>query len=117
LTDRYSYPGWISEEAKDLINQLCQKDWKKRLGCGGGGVAEIQGHTWLAALDFGALERREVKPPFVPASGKDATDIKNFDAEFTDEPAVLTPAELSRIEAIDQREFEGFTFVNGLFKA
>lgn len=42
-------------------------------------------------------------------------DISNFDEEFTGEPAVLTPAEAARIEAIDQREFDGFSFVNGLF--
>jgi len=108
------YPPWISAEGKGMIDALTVKDCADRLGSGADGVANIKKHPWLAPLDWAGLEKRAVEPPFKPA-GKGKGDISNFDEEFTGEPAVLTPAEAARIEAIDQREFDGFSFVNGLF--
>lgn len=87
---------------------------KNRLGAGPTGIAEIKDHPWLAPLDWAGLEKRKIEPPVRP-DGKGKGDIANFDSEFTGEPAVLTPPEMERIEAIDQREFEGFSFVNALF--
>ena len=80
-------------------------------GAGGGEKKKID----VPPLDWDKLAARQVEPPFKPA-GSGKGDDSNFDEEFTAEPAVLTPAEAERIEAIDQREFDGFTFVNALFK-
>ena len=42
-------------------------------------------------------------------------DANNFDAEFTMEPPVLTPADTALILSIDQDQFQGFSFTNPLF--
>lgn len=108
------FPNWISAECKDIINGFTTKDVSARLGCGPTGMADIKNHAWLETIDWEKLEKREVEPPFKPKT-KGKTDAANFDAEFTGEPAILTPADPERIEGIDQRLFEGFSFVNALF--
>jgi hypothetical protein len=40
-----------------------------------------------------------------------ATDISNFDAEFTRELPILTPCN-SILSQVDQEEFRGFTYIS-----
>jgi len=109
------FPPWSSTEATAVINDFLCKKPENRLGFGTDGVKNIKNHVFFSSIDWEKLGKREVKPPFVPA-GKGKGDTANFDDEFTKEEATLTPSEEDRIAGIDQREFEGFTFVNGLFK-
>eukprot|EP00039_Didymoeca_costata_P019199 m.336602 g.336602 ORF g.336602 m.336602 type:complete len:580 (+) comp17906_c0_seq1:216-1955(+) len=114
IKKRVLFPKWISEECKNMINGFTHKPIEGRLGCGPLGIADIKSHPWLASLDWEKLEKRELEPPFKP-DVKGEKDHGNFDADFTAEPPTLTPADPARIEAIDQREFEGFSFVNALY--
>jgi len=41
-----------------------------------------------------------------------ADDTSNFDAEFTREPARLTPINKHLVATIDQTQFDGFSFTN-----
>lgn len=67
-------------------------------------------HPFFAPIDWAKLARREVTPPYKP-------DVKNpkkaecFDSEFTDEAAQLTPIDRNLVAAIEQSEFNGFSFV------
>ncbi len=40
-------------------------------------------HPFFADVDWIALEKLQVIPPFVPAAGREVTDTRNFDKEFT----------------------------------
>lgn len=53
--------------------------------------------------------RKEINPPWKPII-KSATDVSNFDAEFTKEKAVLTPIN-SVLAQVDQDQFADFEYV------
>ena len=53
---------------------------------------------------------------FVPQQ-KSKRSFDNFDPEFTDEAARLTPCDKSFIANINQNDFHGFSFVNPAFPA
>ena len=48
--------------------QLLDRDVTRRLGCKphGEGLASIQRHPWFRGVDWGALEAKQVIPPFQP---------------------------------------------------
>lgn len=109
------FPPWSSAEAIAMINGFTTKQQGARLGHGEEGVQNIKDHPFFAPIDWVKLENKQMPPPFVPA-GNGKGDCANFDEEFTSEAPEVTPTDQERVDAIDQREFEGFTFVNGLFK-
>ena len=43
---------------------------------------------------------------------KSRTDTNNFDKDFTSEEPTLTPVDMAIIKAINQEEFDGFSFIN-----
>lgn len=47
-----------------------------------GGVEEIKNHAFFSPIDWDALFRKEVTPPFRPAVTQD-DDALYFDSEFT----------------------------------
>lgn len=51
------------------------------------------------------------------SSQKSKRSFDNFDPEFTDEAARLTPCDKSFIANINQNDFHGFSFVNAEFPA
>jgi hypothetical protein len=63
-----------------------------------------------------AKQARALVPPFKPRV-KSPRDVGNFDSEFTAERIGLTPTDEAVIAAIDQSEFDGFSFVNAEFGA
>jgi serine/threonine protein kinase len=56
--------GW-SPLLADLINQLLKKNPLERLGHGG--VQEIKSHRYFAEVKWKRLERKEIKPPYIPS--------------------------------------------------
>lgn len=67
----------MSEEAKDLISMLLQKDRKKRLGQSKD-AEEVLNHKFFEGLDLKKLLAREIQAEFIP----DQNYIKNFDSEI-----------------------------------
>lgn len=55
----------MSSSARSILTGLLQKDKTKRLGANGDG-AEIKGHPFFHDVNWSELEKRKVKPPFVP---------------------------------------------------
>lgn len=72
----------MSDEAKDIILQLLEKDPKKRLGYSKG-IEEIIKHEWFQDIDIDKLLNKELKAPFIPKLSEDLTDVSCFDKEFT----------------------------------
>ena len=56
---------YLSEECKDLIVRLLQKDPKNRMG-----RLEIEQHPFFADLDFGRVFRKEMDAPYKPSSDR-----------------------------------------------
>jgi len=104
------FPVWMSKEAVDCTKQLLMKDPSKRLACGPAGERNMKGHPFFAPIDWVKLDKRQVEPPFKPAS-KAGNITANFDSDFTSEVPGLTPTDPTRIKGIPQEEFDGFTFM------
>ena len=60
----------LSEEAKDVIRKLLEKNPKKRLGSQSG-IEEIKSHPFFASIDFNLVEQKKMKAPFVPELAND----------------------------------------------
>ena len=69
-----------SSQAKDIIALLLVKDPKYRLGAAG--AEEVMKHEWFVDIDWSALERKQVRPPFVPRING-PLDVSCFSEEFT----------------------------------
>ena len=69
---------FVSENAKDLILRLLDKNKKTRLGANG--IDEIMSHKFFADLDIDKLMRKEITPPYKPDSNE---DLAYFDPKLT----------------------------------
>ncbi|TMS18891.1 protein kinase C delta type [Larimichthys crocea] len=101
------YPRWITKEAKSLLALLFERDPSRRLGV----VGDIRVHSFFKTINWPALEKREVDPPFKPKV-KSPSDCSNFDREFLSEKPRLSHADKNLIDSMDQAAFSGFSFVN-----
>ncbi|XP_056108835.1 protein kinase C, delta b [Rhinichthys klamathensis goyatoka] len=101
------YPRWITKEAKDLMEKLFERDPTRRLGV----VGNVRGHGFFKTINWPALEKREVSPPFKPKV-KSPNDCSNFDREFLSEKPRLSLGDKNLIDSMDQTAFNGFSFIN-----
>lgn len=103
----------LSTEVKNLIAALLERDPTYRIGCRPGvGVEDIKRHPFFQEIDWVALDRREVKPPFKPRV-RSPTDIQNFDKEFTKEtPDHLFLQQDTRLLVSPKNEFQGFSYTD-----
>uniref|UniRef100_A0A674MTN5 Protein kinase C n=1 Tax=Takifugu rubripes TaxID=31033 RepID=A0A674MTN5_TAKRU len=104
-TDTPHYPRWISKESKSLIELLFERDPSRRLGV----VGDIRTHPFFRTINWSALEKREVEPPFKPKV-KSPSDCSNFDREFLNEKPRLSHGDKMLIDSMDQAAFAGFSF-------
>ncbi|XP_031437612.1 protein kinase C, eta, b isoform X2 [Clupea harengus] len=104
------YSSWLSSEAEDILKGLLTKDPQCRLGCveREGGEDAITSHPFFAGLNWNSLKKRELEPPFKPRI-KSLEDVSNFDPDFTQEEATLTPIE-EGLFAFGNQEFKDFSF-------
>lgn len=82
----------VTDDAKDIIMKLLNKNKNKRLGQVGG-VEEVLAHPWFASLNIADLIAKKIEPPFKPKV-KDIKDTSNFDEKFTNQDiaeSMLTP--------------------------
>ncbi|KAK1806542.1 hypothetical protein P4O66_005051, partial [Electrophorus voltai] len=108
LKAKLGMPPFLSSEAQNLLRNLFKRNPSNRLGAGPDGVEEIKRHQFYASIDWNKLFRREIHPPFKPASGR-PDDTFYFDPEFTaktpkDSPGVPPSANAHQL-------FRGFSFV------
>ena len=80
----------FSTVAKKLLQGLLHKDPKKRLGNGKNGIKNIKDHEFFREINWDALLKKEMEPPFKPKC-ENEIDLINIDQNFTQECAVETP--------------------------
>uniref|UniRef100_A0A7S4N677 Protein kinase domain-containing protein n=1 Tax=Guillardia theta TaxID=55529 RepID=A0A7S4N677_GUITH len=90
LSAELNVPEWLSPSAKAIIRELLVRDPAARLGSGTRGAADIKRHAFFSSIDFPALYRKEVSPPFTPAPLA-IDDTSHFDVRFTTKPAEDSP--------------------------
>jgi len=76
------FPDFVDDDdAMDLVRCLLRVSVGTRLGCGGGGVAEITAHRFFRSVDWAALEAKSLKAPWVPelASEEDTSHFDSYD--------------------------------------
>ncbi len=99
----------LSEDAKDVIRKLLEKNPKKRLGSQNG-IEEIKNHPFFASIDFDAIVEKKIKAPFIPELTND-TDVQYFDEEFTNEEVQMSYIPKKNMEVIkkNQNKFNKFS--------
>lgn len=102
-------PSIFTPETKSFLKGLLSLDPKKRLGYGKNGSENIKKHAFFKGMDWKALAKKKIKPPFVPAL-KDEEDLKYFDKLFTDEPVDDDDDDKPEGRGTNYR---GFTYVPG----
>ena len=71
----------ISDDAKNIIEKLLEKDPTNRLGKNG--LKEIKKHPFFSSISFSDLKKKKVKAPFKPEISKDNKNMtNNFDEEY-----------------------------------
>ncbi|XP_077199182.1 ribosomal protein S6 kinase alpha-3 isoform X1 [Paroedura picta] len=108
LKAKLGMPQFLSPEAQSLLRMLFKRNPANRLGAGPDGVEEIKRHHFFSTIDWNKLYRREINPPFKPATGR-PEDTFYFDPEFTaktpkDSPGIPPSANAHQL-------FRGFSFV------
>ncbi|KAA0152224.1 hypothetical protein FNF29_04088 [Cafeteria roenbergensis] len=72
----------LTPAAVDILKRLLNKDPRSRLGCLTSDASDIKSHPFFAGVDWAALARREIPPPWTPGvRGSDDTSF--FSPEFT----------------------------------
>ncbi len=69
----------MSEECKDFISKLLDKDPQNRLGTKEG-IAEIMRHPFFNDLNLDELVNKRLHAPFKPKLSEDVLDVSNFDS-------------------------------------
>lgn len=113
----------LSTEGRNFVKGLLNRNPKHRLGAKGD-AKELMAHPFFHDIDWEALARKDVIPPFKPKLKSD-TDTSNFDPEFTnaldnsaslnDRAAALANGFMPASTPLSpgmQANFKGFTFVN-----
>ncbi|TIC03406.1 kinase-like protein [Wallemia mellicola] len=109
LEDEPLYPIHMPRDSVSLLQRLLTRDPTKRLGAGESDAEEIKSHAYFRDVNFDDVLNKRIPPPFRPSIGS-ATDISNFDTEFTREQPTLTPVQGQLTES-DQAEFAGFSWI------
>ncbi|THH27290.1 hypothetical protein EUX98_g6902 [Antrodiella citrinella] len=73
--------GVINEDGKQFVKGLLNRNPKHRLGSHRD-AAELKEHAFFKSIDWEALSRKQVTPPFKPVVESDES-VANFDPEFT----------------------------------
>ncbi|XP_023712889.1 serine/threonine-protein kinase pakA isoform X2 [Cryptotermes secundus] len=105
------YPRFLSREANSILHLFLEKDSSKRLGTNGSMAGDVVDQPFFRNIDWNALERRELEPPFKPRV-QHPLDVQYFDKAFTAERAKLTPVQKEILQSMDQTQFQGFSYTN-----
>ncbi|XP_065082862.1 ribosomal protein S6 kinase 2 beta-like isoform X2 [Ochlerotatus camptorhynchus] len=107
LKTKLGMPENLSPEAQSLLRALFKRNPQNRLGVGVNGIEDIKKHEFFTNVDWDAFERKEVRPPFIPAVSRD--DAFYFDSEYTNKSPKDSPG--GPVSASAHEIFRGFSFI------
>jgi len=107
MNDKLVFPPHVSADARSLLTGLLERVPEKRLQ----DAKLIKAHPYFKGLDWDAIVRKEVEPPFIP-NVKGKNDTSQVDAEFLAETPKLSVDKECNLSQTLQQNFAGFTFVN-----
>lgn len=91
-----------------LLFQLLTRDVDKRLGSGPKGSENVKKHPFFSTIDWVALEKKQVKPPFKP-NVRTVDDISQIDDCFTKEVVQDSYVESGALSG-NETTFKGYTY-------
>jgi len=103
-----TFPFYVSRQTAHLITGMLARNPVERYA-----AAEIKAHPFFAGLDWDALYRREITPPFNPCRDSGALETKNFEKQFTQMPlheGGPDAARSLRSSGLVSETFKEFTF-------
>ena len=92
------FPEFISDELKDLLKKMMEKDPKKRIG-----INDIKKHNFFADLDWDLILNKKIQPPVEMVDIREEYDLKEK-VNFKDEDYNKDNKDIQRIQ--------GFSFIN-----
>lgn len=99
----------MSEEAKDMLKGLLERKISSRLGSNGS--QEIKKSKFFSPYDFNKILLKAYDTEFRPPAATSQTDVRNFDKEFTSEPAADSMVVSHMSQTMQEKtNFEGFTY-------
>ncbi len=102
MKGKIKFPSSFPSNAKSLVKHLLVQDLSKRYGNLKGGVDDIKNHRFFKELDWSALVKYKLKPPYAPnTSGKgDCNNLAECEDEDDDDDDVpsIKPSEDPFIE-------------------
>ena len=87
----YTVPRHFSPPLVDLVERLLEYDPARRLCSGIAGAIEIKEHPWFAGFDWGTLQARTMRAPFIPLKPA-AVPVANLPTILQERPARYTSA-------------------------
>ena len=107
------FPSSFTTDLRRLISGWLTRPVRERLGSERDGLERIKSEPFFGDLDWDMVLSKRYSPEFVPPC-RNATDVGNFDAEFTVERPVdsVVVQQLSET-AQEKTRFEGFTYDGG----
>lgn len=101
----------MSDEAKDLLRGLLERIVATRTGSGATGANELKRSRFFSVYDFNKVLSKSYEAEFRPPAATSQTDVRNFDKEFTSEPAADSMVVSHMTETMQEKSnFEGFTY-------
>ena len=91
----------VSEDAKNIIARLLEKDPDNRLGKNG--LSEIKKYPFFSSINFDNLKKKKIKAPFKPEISK-----KHLTANIDEEYLNLEKSESPIGEWVKDKEYENF---------
>jgi len=104
MTDKLTFPEFIQADARNILEQLLERDAEKRLT----EPNLIKRHPFFKAINWEHLYQKKIPPPYLPEV-KGKMDISQIDPVFIEEAPTLSMTGDSEIAAHTQ-DFEGFTY-------
>ncbi|CDW84156.1 protein kinase domain containing protein [Stylonychia lemnae] len=108
-------PASLSEECKNLIVSLLNRNPAKRLGAGSDGSQEIKEHPFFEPMDWNVAKAKQLKPPKPDINMKLLQQIQNFD-QPPDESLyrVFEDTEELDPDIFENKTVEGWSFIQGI---
>jgi serine/threonine protein kinase len=104
VNEEVRYPRFLSQEAIAIMRRLLRRNPERRLGSSERDAEDVKKQAFFRTIKWEDLLSKKMKPPFCPTV-RHREDVSNFDEEFTQEKAILTPPKERRPLHDDEQDF------------